>query len=74
MAPPTTSSMPSTTGGSPTIPHEALVQQKQGMAIMIWTIGAFCIFGWEWIVCLPKEYRRIWRRPKNVTIHSYCTL
>ncbi|PPQ84947.1 hypothetical protein CVT25_004460 [Psilocybe cyanescens] len=38
------------------IPHDVLVEQKQGQAIMIWTIGAFCIFGWELILCLPREY------------------
>ncbi|KAF8909730.1 hypothetical protein CPB84DRAFT_1765325 [Gymnopilus junonius] len=58
------------TSGS-TIPHEALVQQKQGQAIMIWTIGAFCIFGWEWLLCLPKEYQRIWKRPMNASSVLY---
>jgi len=29
---------------------------------MLWAVGAFCIFGWEWILCLPQEYKRIWKK------------
>ncbi|KAF8152921.1 hypothetical protein B0H34DRAFT_677156 [Crassisporium funariophilum] len=72
--------------GPPPIPHDALVRQKQGQAVMIWAIGAlvdqhftrvvsdvnplkhsFCIFGWEWLLCLPQEYKRIWKKPMNLT-------
>ena len=28
-------------GGPPTIPHDLQVEQKQGQATVIWTIGAF---------------------------------
>ncbi|PCH42153.1 hypothetical protein WOLCODRAFT_163561 [Wolfiporia cocos MD-104 SS10] len=46
--------------------HAAEVAQKQGQAIVIWTVGMFCIMGWEWIICLPQEIRLIWRhRPFN---------
>jgi len=31
-------------------------------------IRSFCIFGWEWLLCLPQEYERIWKRPMNVSI------
>ncbi|KIM41296.1 hypothetical protein M413DRAFT_145963 [Hebeloma cylindrosporum] len=55
----------SSPGGPPTIPHDVQVRQKQGQATMIWAIGAFCIFGWEWLLCLPQEYERIWKRPIN---------
>ena len=33
--------IPTGTVTAPQIPHEVLVQQKQGLAIMIWAIGAF---------------------------------
>ncbi|KAH9480082.1 hypothetical protein JR316_0006679 [Psilocybe cubensis] len=38
---------------------------KQGQAMLIWAAGAFCIYGWEFFVCLPKERSLIWSRPKN---------
>ena len=80
---------PSSASGPPQIPHATLVQQEQGSAVMIWTIGAFvdpplsssrftnkiylsfCIFGWEWLLCLPKEYKRIWKKPLNVRFDYY---
>jgi len=37
--------------------------QKQGQAVLIWAVGAFCIFCWEWLLCLPQEYRQIWKKP-----------
>ncbi|KAF8875838.1 hypothetical protein BD779DRAFT_1678048 [Infundibulicybe gibba] len=49
--------------GPPVIPHSALVAQQQGQAALAWSVGAFCIFGWEWLVCLPQEYRRVWKKP-----------
>lgn len=75
------------TGASATlgIPHDVLVKQKQGQAILIWAIGAsvlllsrvflpayqlsgrFCIYGWEWILCAPKEHRLVWKKPMNVS-------
>ncbi|PPQ74889.1 hypothetical protein CVT26_011450 [Gymnopilus dilepis] len=67
MPPPTSPS----TGSAPTIPHEALVQQKQGQAVLIWAVGAFCIFGWEWLICLPREFQRIWMKPKNASSLLY---
>ncbi|KIJ99718.1 hypothetical protein K443DRAFT_623217 [Laccaria amethystina LaAM-08-1] len=48
---------------TPAIPHSALVKQQQGQAVLIWAVGSFCVFGWEWLLCLPQEYSRIWRRP-----------
>jgi hypothetical protein len=63
--------VPPVPSGPPQIPHEALVQQKQGQAVMIWAIGAFCIFGWEWLLCLPQEYRRIWMKPINASSLMY---
>jgi len=41
--------------------------QKQGQAIEIWAVGMFCIFGWEWLLFLPTEVKRIWR-PKMTAI------
>jgi hypothetical protein len=39
------------------------------------TIHSFCIFGWEWLLCLPQEYERIWKRPINVSNReAYCCL
>lgn len=46
---------------TPAIPHSVLVKQKQGQAVLIWAVGSFCVFGWEWLLCLPQEYSRIWR-------------
>ncbi|KAH9474391.1 hypothetical protein JR316_0012849 [Psilocybe cubensis] len=64
----------SPTGDSPLgVPHDAIVAQKQGQAILIWTIGAFCIFGWDYIVCLPREYQLVWKRPKNLSTALYLT-
>ncbi|KAF8239044.1 hypothetical protein L208DRAFT_176797 [Tricholoma matsutake] len=36
--------------------------QKEGQAIIIWTVGMFCIFGWDYFMSLPAEIERIWRR------------
>ncbi|KAH9481914.1 hypothetical protein JR316_0006444, partial [Psilocybe cubensis] len=59
-------------GGMPAgISHEAPPTPKQAQAILIWTIGAFCIYGWECLVCLPKEYKLIWRRPMNLSSVLY---
>jgi hypothetical protein len=55
----------------PEIPPAVLVQQKQGTAVTIWTVGAFCIFGWEWLLCLPQEYTRIWKKPMNASSVLY---
>jgi len=63
--------MPPPIGAPPQIPHAILVQQKQGSAVMIWAIGAFCIFGWEWLLCLPQEYERIWKKPMNISSVLY---
>ena len=27
---------------------------------------SFCIFGWEYLLCLSQEYKQIWRKPLNV--------
>jgi len=48
--------------GPQAIPHSAEVNQKRGQAVMLWAVGAFCIFGWEWILCIPQEYKRIWKK------------
>jgi len=55
----------------PVIPAAILIQEKRGTAVKIWTIGAFCIFGWEWLLCLPQEYKRIWRKPINASSVLY---
>ncbi|RDB20003.1 hypothetical protein Hypma_012882 [Hypsizygus marmoreus] len=36
--------------------------QKEGQAIVLWTVGMFCIFGWDYFMNLPKEIERIWKR------------
>lgn len=36
-----TENMPPPVSGPPQIPHAALIQEKQGSAVMIWAIGAF---------------------------------
>ncbi|KAF5388050.1 hypothetical protein D9615_000702 [Tricholomella constricta] len=36
--------------------------QKDGQAVVLWTVGMFCIFGWDYLVNLPQEIERIWRR------------
>jgi len=51
--------------GPPGIPHEVAVDQKRGQATMIWAVGSFCIFGWEWILCLPQEHTRIWKKKQT---------
>lgn len=51
--------------------HEMAVAQKQGQAIIIWTVGMFCIMGWEWLACLPKEIRRIWKRKFTYISYLY---
>lgn len=40
MAIPRPSGPPTVGGAPPAIPHDAVVQQKQGQATMIWAIGA----------------------------------
>jgi len=29
---------------------------------MLWAVGMFCIFGWDWLINLPHEIERIWKR------------
>ncbi|RDB20004.1 hypothetical protein Hypma_012883 [Hypsizygus marmoreus] len=36
--------------------------QKDGEAVVLWTVGMFCIFGWDYFMNLPKEIERIWKR------------
>jgi len=55
----------------PLTPPADLVQQKQITADVIWAIGAFCVFGWEWLLCLPQEYNRIWTKPMNYSSYLY---
>ena len=31
---------------------------------------SFCIFGWELLLCLPREYKRIWTKSINVCLTS----
>ncbi|KAF4613124.1 hypothetical protein D9613_010932 [Agrocybe pediades] len=69
--PPPPGSPLSAGGGPPSIPPDALIKQKQGNAVTIWAIGAFCIFGWELLLCLPQEYQRIWKRPMNLSSVLY---
>lgn len=64
--------------GAPTDPaaaaaaqHEMEVAQKQGQAIVIWTVGMFCIMSWEWLACLPKEVNRIWKRKFTYISYLY---
>ncbi|KAG6850647.1 hypothetical protein H0H93_010840, partial [Arthromyces matolae] len=41
----------------------ALAQaQKEGQAVILWTVGMFCIFGWDYFMNLPKEIKYIWKR------------
>lgn len=41
----------------------ALAQgEKDGQAIILWTVGMFCIFGWDYFMNLPKEIERIWKK------------
>lgn len=51
--------------------HEMAVAQTQAQAIVIWTVGMFCIMGWEWLSCLPKEIARIWKRKFTYTSYLY---
>ncbi|KAH9481995.1 hypothetical protein JR316_0006525 [Psilocybe cubensis] len=45
-------------------------------SILIWAVGAFCIYGWEFLVCLPQEYKLIWRKKINVgfALHTLVTI
>lgn len=36
--------------------------EKEGQAIVLWTVGMFCIFGWDYFMNLPKEIERIWKK------------
>jgi len=47
---------------APGPPASVIAQQKIGEAIMIWSIGMYCVFCWEWIINLPCEINRIWKR------------
>ncbi|KAG6806868.1 hypothetical protein H0H92_009753, partial [Tricholoma furcatifolium] len=33
----------------------AALAEKQGQAVVLWTVGMFCIFGWDYFMNLPKE-------------------
>lgn len=44
--------------------------QKNGMAVILWAVGMFCIFGWDWLINLPHEIDRIWKRKFTVS-NSY---
>jgi len=35
---------------------------KDGQAVVLWTVGMFCIFGWDYFMNLPNEIERIWKR------------
>ncbi|KAG5650117.1 hypothetical protein H0H81_000614 [Sphagnurus paluster] len=51
--------------GPPPTPEQlaALAKgQKDGQAVIIWTVGMFCIFGWDYLMNFPKEVRRIWQK------------
>lgn len=52
-----------TPAGSPSLglPPTELAKVQQGQAVMIWTVGMFCIFGWDYLMNLPTEIKRIWR-------------
>ncbi|KAF8076748.1 hypothetical protein FPV67DRAFT_430605 [Lyophyllum atratum] len=36
--------------------------EKDGQAIILWTVGMFCIFGWDYFMNLPKEIERVWKK------------
>lgn len=41
--------------------------QKDGTAVLLWAVGMFCIFGWDWLINLPHEIERIWQRKLTVS-------
>ncbi|GLB34155.1 hypothetical protein LshimejAT787_0110390 [Lyophyllum shimeji] len=50
--------------GPPT--PEGLAQgEKDGQSVVLWTVGMFCIFGWDYFMNLPNEIERIWKRKFN---------
>ncbi|KAF8643352.1 hypothetical protein AX16_009081 [Volvariella volvacea WC 439] len=46
--------------------------EKDGQAVVLWTVGMFCIFGWDYFMYLPQEISRIWK--KSFTYISYLYL
>ncbi|TFK35973.1 hypothetical protein BDQ12DRAFT_737250 [Crucibulum laeve] len=53
----------STIGGPTPAEMAALAQgEKDGQAIVLWTVGMFCIFGWDYFMNLPKEIERVWKK------------
>jgi len=53
-------------------PPEALLKgEKEGQAVVIWTVGMFCIFGWDYLMNLPTEIERIWKKKITYTSVLY---
>ncbi|GLB34156.1 hypothetical protein LshimejAT787_0110400 [Lyophyllum shimeji] len=54
----------SSPAGPPSAAQQAALAQgeKDGQAIILWTVGMFCIFGWDYFMNLPKEIERIWKK------------
>lgn len=63
--------MSSPAAASPPSPAAAAAEalaQKEGMAVILWAVGMFCILGWDWLTSLEIEIERIWKRKFTVSV------
>ncbi|KAH0587977.1 hypothetical protein H2248_006722 [Termitomyces sp. 'cryptogamus'] len=44
---------------------------KEGQAIILWSVGMFCIFGWDYFMNLLKEIKYIWKKQFSITSGLY---
>lgn len=51
---------------SPAAAAAEALAQKEGMAVILWAVGMFCILGWDWLTSLEIEIERIWKRKFTV--------